>query len=123
MKKTIWNIVLSFIFMGISACSNLGVNQASKDDSAEWDFDHQVQFIQTDLLKDSYQLKIIPNSKVNFSRLATFLLRKSYSLCGSYHYKLEMVQGIEGFDDKRAMPNYIFPTLIAKVECNTKQTN
>ncbi|MGL1958667.1 MAG: hypothetical protein OCD00_15275 [Colwellia sp.] len=28
-----------------------------------------------------------------------------------------MFDGIEDFDDKRAMPNYIFPSLKAKVEC------
>jgi len=76
-----------------------------------------VQFIQTKLAKNSYQLEIIPSSKVNFERLATFLLRKSYRICQHYHYKLEIVQGIEGFDDRFAMPNYIFPSLIAKVEC------
>ena len=123
MKKTIWNIVLSFIYMSISACSNLGINEANTDGIAQWDFDHHVQFIQTKLSENNYQLEIIPNSKVNFSRLATFLLRKSYSLCGGYHYQLDMIQGIEGFDDKRAMPNYIFPSLIAKIECNSNRTN
>lgn len=63
---------------------------------------------------------MISNNKVNFERLATFLLRKSYSLCGGYHYKIEVIQGIEDFDDKRTMPNYIFPSLIAKIECQRK---
>jgi hypothetical protein len=54
---------------------------------------------------------------VPFERLASFLIRKSYSLCGNYHYKLEMIKGIEEFNDKEAMPHYIFPSLTAKVEC------
>ena len=74
----------------------------------------------TKLAVNHFQLEIIPSSKVNFERLATFLLRKSYTLCGGYHYKIEMLQGIEGFDDKRAMPNYIFPSLIANVNCSVE---
>lgn len=88
----------------------------------KWDFDHQVQFSQTTLSNKHYQLEIIPNKRVGFDSLATFLLRKSFKLCKSYHYNIEMIQGIEGFDDKRAMPNYIQPNLVAIIECSIKKT-
>lgn len=101
----------------LSACSIVDSQNLLNRSAAQWDFDHNVQFRQKKLDVNYYQLEIIPSSKVNFERLATFLLRKSYSLCGSYHYKMEMIQGIENFDDKRAMPNYIFPSLIAKIKC------
>jgi len=109
-----------FFSIVLSACTNLDNDKVNDSTNSQWDFDHHIQFIQTKLADNHYQLEIIPNNKVNFSRLATFLLRKSYRLCAGYHYQLEMVQGIEGFDDKRAMPNYIFPALIAKVECKPK---
>ena len=144
MNKTLQILVVLTVCLITSACANLDNNnlgqnlshnlgnnsnqdldkksdknldKAETNASAQWDFDHQVQFIQTKLTKNSYQLEIIPSSKVNFERLATFLLRKYYRICQHYHYKLEIVQGIEGFDDRFAMPNYIFPSLIAKVEC------
>ena len=104
-------------FINITACANLETEINSNNGTVQWDFDHNVQFTQTTLAKSHYQLKIIPNNKVNFERLATFLLRKYYGLCQHYSYHLEIVQGIEEFNDKRAMPNYIFPSLIAKVEC------
>jgi len=106
--------------LSLSACANINTQNASNNGAAQWDFDHHVQFKQTQLANKHFQLEIIPNNKINFERLATFLIRKSYRLCGSYHYKLEMIRGIEGFDDKRAMPNYIFPSLMAEVECIPK---
>jgi len=101
----------------LSACSTTGTEKPFKNSSAQWDFDHSLQFRQVKITTKHYQLEVIPNNKVNFERLATFLLRKSYRLCGGYHYKIEMIQGIESFDDKRAMPNYIFPSLIAEIKC------
>ena len=116
--NNITSMVLLFLFYaGINGCASLSTQVAINNGTARWDFDHHVQFKQIKLAEQYYQLEIIPNDNVNFGRLASFLIRKSYSLCGSYHYKLEMVQGIEGFDDKKAMPNYLLPSLIAKVEC------
>jgi len=110
-------LTLLCVCITFSACSVVNTQNLLNRSAAQWDFDHNVQFRQTKLAINHYQLEIIPNSKVKFERLASFLLRKSYNLCGHYHYKIEMIQGIEGFDDKRAMPNYIFPSLIAKIEC------
>ena len=109
-------IVLSFCIT-LFACSVFDTKKSLNSGTTQWDFDHSVQFRQTKLAINHYQLEIIPSNKVKFERLATFLLRKSYRLCGGYHYKIEMIQGIEGFDDKRAMPNYISPSLIAKIKC------
>lgn len=115
MNKTLRILTLLTGYIIISACSNFSNNKANTN--TQWDFDHNVQFTQTKLANNTYQLEIIPNGKVNFERLATFLLRKSYSLCQQYHYQLEIIQGIESFDDRFAMPNYVFPSLIAKVRC------
>tara|TARA_R110002167_G_scaffold8869_2_gene40720 strand:- start:19479 stop:19826 length:348 start_codon:yes stop_codon:yes gene_type:complete len=115
MKKTTSIILFFIVLNSLIACSGLTDNKTQS--TPQWDFDHQVQFIQTQLNKNNFQLEIIPNNKVKFTQLATFLLRKSYSLCGGYHYKIEMIQGIENYDDKRAMPNYIASSLIAKIAC------
>lgn len=116
MKKISQLLLSTILFSTISSCTSLQ-KSISSDSATLWDFDHNVQFKKTKLSDRHFALEVIPNNKVGFEQLATFLLRKSYSLCGGYHYKIEMIQGIEGFDDKRAMPNYIFPSLIAKIEC------
>ena len=120
MLKIIQTMALLYFCITLSACSTLDSEKPFKRSNIQWDFDHGLQFRQTKISTNSYQLEVIPNNKTHFERLATFLIRKSYSLCGGYHYKMEMIQGIEGFDDKRAMPNYIFPSLMAKVECKPK---
>tara|TARA_R110002050_G_scaffold219993_4_gene355883 strand:+ start:280 stop:675 length:396 start_codon:yes stop_codon:yes gene_type:complete len=117
MKKTPLLFIFFITSLNITACASSTTKQTDSIDVARWDFDHQIQFRQTELAKNNYQLEIIPNNKVNFSRMSAFLLRQSYLLCRQYPYELEILQGIEGFDDKRAMPNYIFPSLVAKVEC------
>jgi hypothetical protein len=106
-----------YVYLSVSGCANIATQEANNNGTTQWDFDHHVQFKQTKLAEQYYQLEIIPNHKVKFERLASFLIRQSYSLCGSYYYKLEMIEGIESFDDKDAMPNYIFSSLTAKVEC------
>lgn len=113
MKKVISIIPWVVICSSLIACSGLAKNKSS----IEWDFDHNVQFTLTKLESNAFQLEIIPNNKVKFKQLSAFLLRKSYALCGGYHYKIEIIQGIEGFDDKRAKPHYITPSLLAKIEC------
>lgn len=118
MKKITSIMIMTTLCSSLFSCSALQDNK--KENVTKWDFDHNVQFIQSNLKKNTFQLEILPNNRVNFEPLATFLLRKSYSLCGSYHYTMEMIQGIEGFDDKRAKPNYIQPSLIAKIECKPK---
>ena len=117
MRKTTRFLVSLMVYTSITACANRVTKQADLNGAVQWDFDHRVQFIQTKLKNNKYQLEIIPRNKTGFEQLSMFLLRKSYSLCGSYHYKIEMIQGIEDFDDKRVMPNYITPSLIAKVAC------
>ena len=117
MLKIINVMTTLFFCLTLSACSSFDTKTSLNGGAAQWDFDHSVQFRQTKLTTNRYQLEIIPNNKINFERLAVFLLRKSHQICGSYHYKIEIIQGVEGFDDKPVMPNYITPSLIAKLVC------
>ena len=120
MLKIIHIITAMYFCITLCACSSFASKTPVSNGSSQWDFDHNLQFRQTTLTTNHYQLEIIPNNAVNFERLATFLLRRSYHLCGGYHYKMEIIQGIESFDDKRTMPNYIFPSLMAKIKCKAK---
>lgn len=104
----------------LTACSAHDTQKSLNNGDAQWDFDHNIQFRQKKLTSNQYQLEIIPSRKVKFELSAAFLLRQSYNICGSYLYKIEIIRGVEGFDDKRAMPNYIVPSLIAKLECKLK---
>lgn len=120
MKKIIQVLIFTVMYLTITSCANQVTEQINTDGSTQWDFDHHLKFKQTELAPNIFVLEVIPNNKVGFGHLAKFLLRQSYDLCGHYYYRLEMMQGIEGVDDKRAMPNYILPSLMAKVECNTQ---
>lgn len=115
MNKTIVTILTFIIVNSLVACSTMSPSKASN--RAQWDFDHKVQFIQSKIEDNIYQLEIIPTNRTKFRQLSAFLLRKSLELCGGYQYKIQIIEGIEGVDDKRAMPNYITRSLIAKVEC------
>lgn len=122
MKKMIITLIAIAVFSHLTGCTTSRSKTVAQFSGVQWDFDHQVQFRQTTLTKKHYQLEIIPNKRVGFDSLATFLLRKSFKLCKSYHYNIEMIQGIEGIDDKRAMPNHIQPNLMAIIECSIKKT-
>ena len=87
---------------------------------SEWDFDHEVRFEQKKLAENKYHLVVISNDKTHFSRLATFLVRKSMNLCNQYGFKIEILSGVEGVDDRRGLPNMIMPSLAANVECPPK---
>lgn len=114
--------ILSILFFcfTLTACSILDTKINVNDGHAQWDFDHNVQFRQTALAVDHYRIEVAATKKVKFERLATFLLRQSYSLCGHYGYTLEVLQGVEEFDDRFAAPNRILPSLIATVNCSLK---
>ena len=87
---------------------------------SEWDFDHKVRFEQKKLAEHKYHLVVISNEKTHFSRLATFLVRKSMNLCNQYGFKIEILGGVEGVNDRKGLPNMIMPSLSANVECPPK---
>jgi hypothetical protein len=119
-KSILQHTLATLCFFSLVACtgpSHVVLGQAK----TEWDFDHQVQFKRTQFDKNHYQLEVISNKKGNFERLSAFLLRRSYLICGSYGYKLELITGVESFDYPRASPNYIMPNLTAKLECATEK--
>jgi hypothetical protein len=98
----------------LSACSS---QQSLPNGASQWDFDHQVQFKQTDLGSGKYHLKVIAKNDTEFSKLATFLMRQSLQVCRSYGFKIEVLEGVERFDDKLSFPNMIMPSLSANIEC------
>lgn len=98
----------------LSACSS---QQSLPNGASQWDFDHQVQFKQTDLKGGKHHLQVIAKQDTEFSKLATFLMRQSLRICKSYGFKIEVLEGVEHFDDKLSFPNMIMPSLSANIEC------
>ena len=120
LKRTVKVItpLLGIIFLiGCAAQESIILGQAK----SEWDFDHNVQFKKTKFDENHYKLEVISNNNTNFERLSAFLLRRSYLICGSYGYKLELIKGVESFDFPRASPNLIMSNLTANVECPTNK--
>jgi len=105
---------LATLCFALSACSNI----TSKNGAAQWDFDHSIQFKQTMLSEDKYHLQVIPKSDTHFSKLATFMMRRSYEICGTYGFKIEVLKGIEKFTDRQSFPNLIMPSLSVNIECS-----
>ena len=91
-------------------------NIETPNGASQWDFDHEVQFKETDLENGKVNLQVIAKQNTEFSKLATFLMRRSLRICKSYGFKIE---GVERFDDKLAFPNMIMPSLSANIECSS----
>lgn len=92
-----------------------------KKNTSEFDFDHGVFFEKTAIGENQYHILVRSDDKVSFSQLATFLMRKALNVCQSYGFKIEVLGGVEGYDDRLAHPNLILPSLSANLECPAKQ--
>ena len=111
MKKLLAASALSFF---LTACSS---NIEVPDGQAQWDFDHGIQFSKTRLDDGRIFIEVVPNNKTNFNRLAAFLMRKSLQICKSYGFSLELLKGIETYDQKESFPNLIVSHLKANLTC------
>lgn len=108
-------IVLNIVFTTvISGCAQ---NFDHDNGEPQWDFDHKLQFRETKLTEQSYFIEILPNDKTSFSQLSVFLIRRAMQLCLRYGYKIEVLNGVEGYDHKRSFPNMIMAKLSANIEC------
>ena len=90
-----------------------------KNGQTQWDFDHHLQFKQTQLADNRYHLVVVANNKTHFSQLATFLMRRSLEICQSYGFKMEVLAGVETFNHKLESPNRLMPSLAINLECPT----
>ncbi len=104
---------LFFLGLLLSGCSNI----EPKNGASQWDFDHSVQFKQTKLSENKYHLQVSPKSDTHFNKLATFMMRRSYDICGTYGFTIEVLKGVEKFTDRQSFPNLIMPSLSANIEC------
>ena len=123
-KKNRVSLAVSTLILLCSCSSQAVDNIKSNKDKIEaakgkivWDFDHKLQYRQKSLANNKYRLEVLKTNKVDFNRMATFLIRQSYEVCGSYGYTLKMNSGIELFTDQMAMPNRVRKSLIAEVQC------
>jgi hypothetical protein len=102
--------------VALSACSNID----RENGAPQWDFDHKLQFEQTKLSENKYHLRVSPKSDIHFDQLATFMMRQSYKVCGTYGFTIKVLKGIEKFEDRRSLPNLMMPSLSANIECPSK---
>jgi len=109
-------VLKKFCFVILLFSVTIGCTQINQTRS-DFDFDHQVQFKQQLSDEGIYHVKVISTSKTSFEQLASFIFRHAYKLCGSYGFTMEVINGVEGFDDKRISPSYIQPSLSIKLNC------
>jgi len=109
------SLILLIVIFTLSACSSLTSN--AENGASEWDFDHNLQFKQTKISDHKYHLMVISKSDTHFDKLATFMMRRSYEICGTYGFKIEVLKGVEKFNDRQSFPNLIIPSLSANIEC------
>jgi|GEM_PF-633966 len=116
-KVCIQLVCFIWIYLTLTGCAIEPNANPELTEGSQWDFDHQLQYKQTRLSANTYQLKVLPSNKVSFEQQSAFLLRRAYLICGNYGYKLELLKGIESFDHQRASPNLILANLTAKLDC------
>lgn len=107
MKK----FLLLFVCMQITSCTT------NRSDSNNWDFDHNLQFEQKKLSENVYQVTVHRKKNTRFAQLSSFLMRHALDLCQAYGYKLEIIEGVEDYNDKFVAKSYIQPSLQANIEC------
>ncbi len=111
--RILFVLLVSFTFL-LGGCAS---NVTTPNGASQWDFDHQLQYKKTELADGSYHIKVIAKYDTEFSKLAMFIMRKSLRLCGSYGFKIEVLEGVERFDQKLSFPNMLMPSLAANIEC------
>lgn len=110
--KPIYTVIL---VTSLAGCT-LGTN-GKKSSNASYDFDHDVVYEQSIVGEHKYLIEVRSNQKKSFKTLAAFLMRQALDTCKTYGFTIEVLGGIEDVDDKLSRPNYIIPSLSARVQC------
>lgn len=110
MKK----LLILFVCIQITSCTT------NRSNSNNWDFDHNLQFDQKKLSENVYQIIVHRKKNTRFPQLSSFLMRHALNLCQSYGFKLEIIEGVEDYNEQFVAKSYIQPALKAKIECPKK---
>jgi len=113
-------LILIIFTLFISGCAQITGLESVTSDGKSWDFDHQVQYDQYKINDNEYTLLIRSTNRTRFSMLSAFLVRQSFLLCEGYGYKIEVLEGVETYNDEKYIKNYIPASLKAKIECSIK---
>lgn len=108
--------LLMFCFV-IAGCAQIFDDNSEAAEGKSWDLDHQVQFEQYKISDNLYNLRIRSTNKTRFSRLSAFLVRQSFKICKNYGFKIEIVDGVETYNDEKYIKSYIPASLEANIEC------
>ena len=107
-------LIILFQFGLVTACS---VSAQQTEDRFMRDFDHNVQFSIENIDEKSHKLIVTRQGRASFEVMNVFATRKARQVCGKLGFKIKYLEGVELFDDKRAKPNYIFPSLRVDIRC------
>jgi len=110
-------LIFLICWVFITGCAQTFSDSSESAEGKSWDFDHQVQFEQYQISDNRYNLRIRSTTKTNFSRLSAFLVRQSFKICKNYGFKIEVVDGVETYNDEKYIKSYIPASLEANVEC------
>lgn len=94
-----------------------GCTSAIAFEKSQRDFDHQVQYSQKQINENTYQVSVHRLNKARFERMSVFMVRHAFKLCQHYGYQIEVLDGVELFNDRQRMPNKIFSSLVANIHC------
>lgn len=106
-------------FILIFCCSACGLT-STKSEVSQWDFDHSLRFDQKKLSDNHYHIIVYRKNSTHFSQLSSFLMRQAYNVCQSYGFQLEVLSGVEDFNDRIVAKSYIQPSLKANLTCPIK---
>jgi len=109
-------ILLLMISIFIAGCAQT-TNENGVAEGKSWDFDHQVQFDQHQISDNTFFVRVRSTSRTQFGTLATFLFRQAFTLCKSYGFKVEVLGGVESYNEEQYYKNLIPTSLEANVEC------
>lgn len=84
---------------------------------SSYDFDHQLHYSQQKLSENNYKL-IVKSRKQPYERATAFVTRKALDLCGKQGFQITYLDGVEYFEERKAMANKIFPSLKVQITCS-----
>lgn len=109
--------ILIVFMLCMTGCAHILDGESEVSEGKIWDFDHQVQFEQHKISDNNYSLIVRSTNRTRFSTLSAFLVRQSFQICKTYGFKIEIVDGIETYNDEKYIKSFIPASLEANIEC------
>ncbi|MCH2058546.1 MAG: hypothetical protein MK214_18440 [Thalassotalea sp.] len=109
------SVLTRLLPLALIASFSVGAQKA--DSGFIRDFEHSVQFSIENIDEKTHRLIVTRQGRASFEVMNVFATRKARQICGNLGFSIKYLEGVELFDDKRAKPNYIFPSLKVDIRC------